>query len=166
MYMNDTFHKKVEKAKEDKRLTAKQARFVQEYVRNGGNATQAAIDAGYSEVSAAEMGSENLRKPHVGKYLNDFKESCARAAGVTYEWQLDVLRRGIEACLSGETNKDELVNTASLSSLIAEMNKMLGHYKPAKTESTHAVAMTDDSDVLDKMLDSFEDKLKPFEREY
>ena len=43
-------------------LTAKQRRFVEAY---DGNATQAAIAAGYSEKTAEVIGHENLRKPKI-----------------------------------------------------------------------------------------------------
>ena len=46
------------------RLTDKQQRFVEEYLIDL-NATQAAVRAGYSEKTAAEIGSENLRKPQI-----------------------------------------------------------------------------------------------------
>lgn len=39
--------------------------FVAEYVSNGGNATAAAIKAGFAEKSAATEASKYLRKPHV-----------------------------------------------------------------------------------------------------
>jgi phage terminase small subunit len=45
-------------------LTAKQAKFVDEYLVDL-NATQAAIRAGFSENSAGAIGSEYLRKPHI-----------------------------------------------------------------------------------------------------
>lgn len=44
------------------KLTAKQRRFVEAY---DGNATQAAIAAGYSEKTARFMGHENLTKPYI-----------------------------------------------------------------------------------------------------
>jgi len=46
------------------RLTVKQARFALEYVKDG-NAKQAAVRAGYSEATAAEIGSKLLTKHHV-----------------------------------------------------------------------------------------------------
>lgn len=46
-------------------FTAKQARFVEEYFACGGNATKAAKQAGYSEKTAAAIGAENLKKPHI-----------------------------------------------------------------------------------------------------
>ena len=46
----------------ENRLTAKQEKFVENYLSNGGNATQAARNAGYSEKTANEQGSQNLAK--------------------------------------------------------------------------------------------------------
>lgn len=45
-------------------LTSKQKRFIQEYLVDE-NATQAAIRAGYSRKTAAQIGYENLRKPYI-----------------------------------------------------------------------------------------------------
>ena len=48
------------------RLTIKQQRFVDAYIRNGGNGTGAVFDAGYdtvSERSAQVIASQNLKKP-------------------------------------------------------------------------------------------------------
>ncbi len=42
-----------------------QKRFALEYASNGGNATQAAKDAGYSAKSAHEIGRQLLEKSHV-----------------------------------------------------------------------------------------------------
>ena len=47
-----------------RKLTAKQARFVQDYLIDL-NATQAAIRGGYSAQAAAIIGHENLRKPNI-----------------------------------------------------------------------------------------------------
>lgn len=45
--------------------TDMQKRFAVEYASNGGNATQAAKEAGYSDKSAHEIGRQLLEKPHV-----------------------------------------------------------------------------------------------------
>lgn len=50
-------------------LTIKQIRFVEEYLRNGMNASAAAIYAGYSKKTAGAMGHENLNKPKIKKYI-------------------------------------------------------------------------------------------------
>lgn len=52
-----------------KKLTQKQQRFVDEYIISG-NATQAAIKAGYSKRSAYSVGQENLRKPVIKAALD------------------------------------------------------------------------------------------------
>lgn len=52
------------------KLTEKQKRFADEYIQSG-NATQAAIKAGYSKKSSYSVGSENLRKPEVKRYISE-----------------------------------------------------------------------------------------------
>ena len=51
------------------KLTQKQQRFVDEYIISG-NATQAAIKAGYSKRSAQQTGAENLLKPVIKSELD------------------------------------------------------------------------------------------------
>lgn len=55
-------------AKAAHELTPKQLRFVDEYLIDL-NATQAAIRAGYSQKTAAIIGSENLRKPYIASEI-------------------------------------------------------------------------------------------------
>lgn len=49
-------------------LKGKQKKFADEYLLSW-NAADAARKAGYSENSAASIGSENLRKPHIAAYI-------------------------------------------------------------------------------------------------
>ena len=51
-------------------LTAKQKKFCDEYLISG-NATDAAIKAGYSEKCANRIGSENLSKHDIKEYLEE-----------------------------------------------------------------------------------------------
>lgn len=51
-----------------KKLTVKQQKFVESYIVSG-NATQSAIEAGYSKKTAYQSGSENLKKPQIMKAL-------------------------------------------------------------------------------------------------
>lgn len=46
-------------------LTLKQRAFAREYLANNGNATRAAISAGYSVHTAREIAAENLTKPAI-----------------------------------------------------------------------------------------------------
>lgn len=50
------------------KLTPKQRAFADAYLECG-NASEAARRAGYKAETAAEMGSENLRKPHISAYI-------------------------------------------------------------------------------------------------
>lgn len=52
------------------KLTEKQKRFADFYIETG-NATEAAVRAGYSQKTAKEMGYENLTKPHVKSYIDE-----------------------------------------------------------------------------------------------
>jgi len=50
------------------KLTPKQKKFADEYIKTG-NATQSAIEAGYSKKTARSVGSENLTKPDISDYI-------------------------------------------------------------------------------------------------
>lgn len=52
------------------KLTEKQKRFADEYIKLG-NATQAAINAGYSKRTAKQIGVENLSKPYLSEYIKE-----------------------------------------------------------------------------------------------
>lgn len=49
--------------------------FVTEYLRNGNNATQAAIAAGYSEKTASSQGSRLLKSVEIQQYLNKTEQN-------------------------------------------------------------------------------------------
>lgn len=51
------------------KLTIKQQRFADEYIISG-NATEAAVMAGYAKKAAYQQGAENLKKPHIRKYID------------------------------------------------------------------------------------------------
>ena len=51
------------------KLTTKQKVFADEYIKNGGNATQAAITAGYSKKTARTIAVQNLAKVNIKDYL-------------------------------------------------------------------------------------------------
>lgn len=65
------------------KLTAKQSRFVEEYCSNGFNATQAALTAGYKPDNARKTASENLSKPDIQNYIQEFMSKAGDKALVT-----------------------------------------------------------------------------------
>ena len=66
------------------KLTAKQKRFVAEYLVDL-NATQAAIRAGYSQNTARVIGSENLTKPDIQAAIQEERDKLARKTEITQE---------------------------------------------------------------------------------
>lgn len=84
-------------------LRPQQMIFVTEFIKNGGNATQAAIAAGYSEKTAHVQGSRMLKDAKVQQYLNKteqnlnkdlrqmFTEDAVKAYGVMLEIMNDPL---------------------------------------------------------------------------
>lgn len=68
-------------------LTAKQERFIQEYLIDL-NATQAAIRAGYSPKTAKVIGHENLTKPDIKVILESKQRQMAHNNGITAEYVL------------------------------------------------------------------------------
>lgn len=73
-------------------MTKKQKRFVEEYLIDL-NATQAAIRAGYSPDSAADIGSENLRKPDISAAVDRAIAERSKRTGINQDRVLRELAR-------------------------------------------------------------------------
>lgn len=82
-----------------KTLTAKQERFVEEYMIDL-NATQAALRAGYSEKTAHRAGSENMQKPAIRVAIAEKQAAVSEEHGITLGYVLRGLSR--EAEFQGE----------------------------------------------------------------
>lgn len=74
------------------KLTPKQKAFVREYKKNGGNGTQAAISAGYSEDSARAISCENLTKPYIQEALKQEEKKLQEK----YEYTIDDMVRELD----------------------------------------------------------------------
>ena len=76
-------------------LKEKQEKFCTEYLACG-NATEAAIRAGYSKKNARIIAAENLSKPNIQARLKELREQAASSKVLTYrekrEWIADRLR--------------------------------------------------------------------------
>jgi len=69
-----------------KKLNPKQERFIEEYLGNTkGNATQAAINAGYSAKTAQEQSSRLLTNEAVQFKINERQKALREKAGITQE---------------------------------------------------------------------------------
>lgn len=82
----------------DKKLTAKQARFVEEYLIDL-NATQAAIRAGYSKTTAYSIGHENLSKPEIIEAVTKAAEDRAARVKIDADYVLNQSVKLHERCM-------------------------------------------------------------------
>lgn len=71
------------------KLTIKQKRFADEYIISG-NATEAAIKAGYKEKAAYQTGAENLKKPQIKTYIEERLKELEAAKFLTMEEALKI----------------------------------------------------------------------------
>lgn len=88
----------------DKKLTAKQQRFCDEYLIDL-NATQAAIRAGYSKKTAKQIGQQNLTKLDLKEYIE--KRMAEKEAALVAD-QDEVLKY-LTSVLRGESRSTEIV---------------------------------------------------------
>ena len=99
-------------------LSPKQEAFVRQYVMNGGNATQAAISAGYSARSASTAGGVNMKN-------NEVIEAIKRLSAPKIAHELDTIegrRARLQAIADrSETQKNEL-------KALDQLSKMCGDY--------------------------------------
>lgn len=100
-----------------KKLTLKQQRFVDEYIISG-NATQAAIKAGYSKKTANRIATENLSKPVIKTAID--KRNAEIKSEKTMDMQevmelLASIARG-ETTEETVTNKGDVIETATRNS--------------------------------------------------
>jgi phage terminase small subunit len=78
-------------------FTDKQAAFIQEYLIDL-NATQAAIRAGYSADTAAQIGYENLRKPDIAQAIAEALAERSQRTQITQDYVLNTVLETIERC--------------------------------------------------------------------
>ncbi len=132
--------------KSSRLLTPKQLRWIDEFLVDG-NASAAAVRAGYSERSARSIAHENMTKPDIQAVLQ------ARQMGVAND--LLVTRQGvIQGLLEAVDMGREQRNPAAMVSALREIAKILGFYAPEskRVELTavqtglhgHFVAMNDE----------------------
>ena len=88
----------------EKKLTAKQKRFCDEYLIDL-NATQAAIRAGYSKKTAGAIGTENLHKPLIDQYIRERMEEKEKALIADQ----DEVLKYLTSVLRGQTESEEIV---------------------------------------------------------
>lgn len=88
------------------KLTIKQKKFVEEYIISG-NATEAALKAGYSKKTSYSIGNENLKKPEIIAALRAKEEELKSKKIASQEEVLEYLT----SILRGEQEEKTLIGT-------------------------------------------------------
>ncbi|MGH2325467.1 terminase small subunit [Leuconostoc lactis] len=115
------------------KLTPKQQKFADEYIKTG-NATQSAIEAGYSRRAAKEVGYENLTKPHIKDYIDERMEQIASNRVMGYTEAVELLTsiaRGelMETVVVGTMDGVETVEKeADIKTRITALKEILKRY--------------------------------------
>jgi len=103
-------------------MTDKENAFCEEYLIDF-NATQAAIRAGYSAKTACEIGSQNLRKLHISKKIDELKKNRSERTKITQE---QVLKAIMDDC--------EMAREIKQYSVAMKGNELLGKHLAMFTE--------------------------------
>ena len=127
-------------------MTPKQTRFVEEYCSNGGNGTQAAIAAGYSENCARVQAVENLAKPNIQNAIETFKRKSAERAEVT----VDSLTKKLKD-IAADAHDAEQFSAATQATLgIARLHGLLAEDRKNERDSLKEVLNRIDRKNKDK----------------
>lgn len=115
-------------------LTVRERAFVSAFLGPArGNATQAALLAGYSPKTAGSTGSENLQKPEIAKFIEKGIARVERAAIATAD-ECDEMASGFL--------RNPFLSVKERMRAMAELNKVAGrHVLKHKVELTLAEAL-------------------------
>lgn len=119
-----------------RKLTSKQDAFVKAYLLNNGNATQAAISAGYSKRTAQQVGSENLLKPVIVASIEEHQKRSCSDFIFSKDEKLKLLQKAMSRCSIDDTEKG-MLNAPSLIAAIKEHNLMQGDNAPIEQINTN-----------------------------
>ena len=135
------------------KLTSKQDAFVKEYILNGGNATQAAIKAGYSENTAVKTGSENLTKPDIKEEIAKHRNTLEKSHIWNKEKKLELLQKIASGGIRDVVDKDgnmKMENPSASVAAIKEHNLMQGDNAPV-TEDIKGQSLAISFEVRDSV---------------
>lgn len=115
------------------KLTPKQKKFADEYIKTG-NATQSAIEAGYSKKTAQVIGAENLSKPMVKSYIEERMAEIASKRVMSYTEAVELLTsiaRGEEketVVVATPVSVEKVEKEADLKTRISALKEILKRY--------------------------------------
>ncbi len=116
-----------------KPLTPMQYTFCSTYIKNGFNAYQAAVHAGYSEKYALTQTKKLITNPLVKERITQAFAKVDDKLGVAFEWRVSKLKRIVNAIVPDDEHEEiKLVHGKVAIQALAEINKMYGDYAPEK----------------------------------
>ena len=131
-------------------ITPRQKKFVQEYLRSG-DATDAAIAAGYSAKSAASTASKTLKMRGVIEYRRELEKKLFDEMGISKEWIGTRLVEIVQACMervpnyrwNPETRRDErsgekLLDANSAIRALHELNEHM-NFADGETQTSESI---------------------------
>ena len=132
------------------KLTAKQQRFVDEYLKDL-NATQAALRAGYSEKTAYSVGHENLKKPEIQKAIQEAQNKRSERTEVTQDFVINTIVETINRCRQAEP-------VMVKGEQVIEVDVETGELRPVwRFDATNVLK---GAELLGKHLGMFKDKVE------
>lgn len=142
------------------KLTQKQYDFTLNYIKNGFNAYQAAIDAGYSHNYARFKAPSLIHNPvinqRVTKAYQTIEMQQMKAICMSMQDKVKVLDRIIRAVIPlDETEPVKLDYMKDAIRAISELNKMSGDYAPDKRLSITVDATKEKLKEVRKIYDEY-----------
>lgn len=113
-------------------LTARQRKFVLEYLKNGGNGAAAIISAGYETKNPAVRANTLLEAPHVKDFLNNRRSILNRRALLTAEDKLERLQHVMNRAIPLHEDLKSKEEVELGLKAMDMSNRMQGHYAADK----------------------------------
>lgn len=124
-------------------LTAKQARFVEEYLIDL-NATQAAIRAGYSEKTAEQLGYQLLQKTSVLEAVEEAKNQVSKRTELTVDMVVQGLLKEAQDYAEGTTQSARVSAWAHLGKHLGMFKEKIEHSGDPNNPINHNLNITFD----------------------
>ncbi|WP_434432111.1 terminase small subunit [Lactiplantibacillus paraplantarum] len=158
-----------------RKLTPKQQRFADEYIKSG-NAANAARKAGYSKRSARSVGQENLTKPDIKQYIDEQMAEIASKRIMDAREAVELLTR----IARGEEKETVISSTpegvyesqkeADLKTRISAVKEILKRYpgddKLVKAQIRKAAAEADIAEAKARIMNASTDSTEAKVSEY
>ncbi|WPQ68421.1 terminase small subunit [Weissella paramesenteroides] len=141
------------------KLTEKQKRFADEYIKSG-NAKEAAIKAGYSKKTAKVAGYENLTKPYLKNYIDErmrtIENNRIMSAKEAVEFLTSVVRGDVKetVVIGTPMGAEEVEKEPDVKTRISAVKELLKRYPDNdKVMEQQLRKLTAEADIAEKKVE-------------